>query len=304
MFVGGPAGETTDFGVDHKFSPLEHMLLTAAVCTEMPAPPTGRALLLGRGGVGHGFRCAGGVPSSVRPLYRRSRPPLAAYSLPRGRGGRGQAAIIALGARPLPERQVLDPRNPRHLPPAPIPPPPCSPPPLGRAEERRPWGPRNSLPPSGGGRTRRTPRALLFPSHSGHSSDRWSSDPGGGCPARLTQARDTNLRGVAAHAARWGGVGRTTGIGFLHSPSLQRAPSNPPALGLGGRRGHTRRPRELTSRGRGSRRRGNSVHWTVGRQKTPCVDRVTPILATQRGQRISTSEPRDTPLGKSKENVA
>ena len=41
------------------------MLLTAAVCTEMPAPPTGRALLLG-GGVGHGFRCAGGVPSSVR----------------------------------------------------------------------------------------------------------------------------------------------------------------------------------------------------------------------------------------------
>ena len=33
----------------HKFSPLERMLLTAAVCTEMPAPPTGRALLLGGG---------------------------------------------------------------------------------------------------------------------------------------------------------------------------------------------------------------------------------------------------------------
>ena len=63
LAVGGPAGETTDFGADHKFSPLERMLLTAAVCTEMPAPPTGRALLLG-GGVGHGFRCAGGVPSS------------------------------------------------------------------------------------------------------------------------------------------------------------------------------------------------------------------------------------------------
>merc|ERR1712185_504579 len=30
------------------------------------------------------------------------------------------------------------------------PPPPCSPPPLGRAELRRPWGPRNSLPPSEG----------------------------------------------------------------------------------------------------------------------------------------------------------
>ena len=67
LAVGGPAGETTDFGADHKFSPLERMLLTAAVCTEMPAPPTGRALLLG-GGVGHDFRCAGGVPSSVRPL--------------------------------------------------------------------------------------------------------------------------------------------------------------------------------------------------------------------------------------------
>ena len=44
LAVGGPAGETTDFGADHKFSPLERMLLTAAVCTEMPAPPTGRAL--------------------------------------------------------------------------------------------------------------------------------------------------------------------------------------------------------------------------------------------------------------------
>ena len=47
LAVGGPAGETTDFGADHKFSALERMLLTAAVCTEMPAPPTGRALLLG-----------------------------------------------------------------------------------------------------------------------------------------------------------------------------------------------------------------------------------------------------------------
>ena len=60
--------------------------------------------------------------------------------------------------------------------------------------------------PLGGGRTRRTPRAPLFPSHSGQSSDRWSSDPGGGCPARLTQARETNLRGVAAHSC--GPMGR------------------------------------------------------------------------------------------------
>ena len=49
LAVGGPAGETTDFDADHKFSQLERMLLTAAVCTEMPAPPTGRALLLGGG---------------------------------------------------------------------------------------------------------------------------------------------------------------------------------------------------------------------------------------------------------------
>ena len=51
LAVGVPAGETNDFGADHNFSPLERMLLTAAVCTEMPAPPTGRALLL-EGGVG------------------------------------------------------------------------------------------------------------------------------------------------------------------------------------------------------------------------------------------------------------
>ena len=51
LAVGGPAGETTDFDADHKFSQLERMLLTAAVCTEMPAPPTGRALLLGGAGI-------------------------------------------------------------------------------------------------------------------------------------------------------------------------------------------------------------------------------------------------------------
>jgi len=49
LAVGGPAGETTDFDADHKFSQLERMLLTAAVCTEMPAPPSSRALLLGGG---------------------------------------------------------------------------------------------------------------------------------------------------------------------------------------------------------------------------------------------------------------
>ena len=53
LAVGGPAGETTDFDADYKLSPLERMLLTAAVCTEMPAPPTGRALLLGGGSGGY-----------------------------------------------------------------------------------------------------------------------------------------------------------------------------------------------------------------------------------------------------------
>jgi len=84
---------------------------------------------------------------------RRSSAPLAAYLLPRGRRGRRRACLRAClrQPRPLPER---------------------------RAELRRPWGPRNSLAPSEGAGLRRTPRAPHFPSHSGHSSDRWSSDPG------------------------------------------------------------------------------------------------------------------------------
>ena len=115
----------------------------------------------------------------------------------------------------------------------------------GPKRRRKKTGSVEYVPPSEGAGRRRTPWAPLFPSHSGHSSDRWSSDPGpGGCPARLTQARKTNLRGEAAHAARWGGTGR--------------APSNPPALGLGGRRGHTRRPRELAG--------------AVGEVAIPCTD--------------------------------
>ena len=59
-----------------------------------PDPPSSRALLLGGGsrppqqqsaaaggGVGHGLRCAGGVPSSVRPLLM---PPLYNSALTRG----------------------------------------------------------------------------------------------------------------------------------------------------------------------------------------------------------------------------
>ena len=66
-----------------------------------------------------------------------------------------------------------------------------------------------------------------------------------GMPRAPDPGAKTNLRGEAAHAARWGGTGR--------------APSNKPALGLGGRRGHTtRRPRELAG--------------AVGEGATPCTD--------------------------------
>ena len=109
-------------------------------------------------------------------LLLRSIHPLAAYSLPRGRRGSRRVELDSPVPRPLPERASLSHRKPRPPPPPPAPPPPCSPPPLGRAELRRPWGPRTSLPPREG-RTEAS-RAPLFPSHSGHSSDRWSSDPG------------------------------------------------------------------------------------------------------------------------------
>ena len=63
LAVGGPAGETTDFGADHKFSPLERMLLyscclyrdastphrQSAPAGGGPDPPSSRALLLGGG---------------------------------------------------------------------------------------------------------------------------------------------------------------------------------------------------------------------------------------------------------------
>ena len=45
-------------------------------------------------------------PSHI-PSYRRSRPPLAAYSLPRGRRGRRRVELDSPFPRPLPERQVL-----------------------------------------------------------------------------------------------------------------------------------------------------------------------------------------------------
>ena len=66
-----------------------------------------------------------------------------------------------------------------------------------------------------------------------------------GMPRAPDPGAKTNLRGVAAHAARWGGTGR--------------APSNPPALGLGfDAWGHSRETRELAG--------------AVGEGATPCTD--------------------------------
>ncbi len=144
---------------------------------------------------------------------------------------------------PLPERQVLATRNRDPSPPAPIPPPPCSPPPLGRAELRRPWGPRNSLPPSeGAGRgVPRGPRSFLRIAATLRIAGRATR----GMPRAPDPGAKTNLRGVAAYAARWGGTGR--------------APSNPPALGLGfDAWGHSRETRELAG--------------AVGEGATPCTD--------------------------------
>ena len=98
------------------------------------------------------------------------------------------------------------------------------------------------------------PSALLRDSCCGHASKARRRSPPDPAPRR---EKRTNLRGVAAYAARWGGMGRTTGIGFLHRPSLQRAPSTR-ARSRGTQGSHPTTSGELTSRG--SRRRGNSVH--------------------------------------------
>mgnify|MGYP001168435322 CR=1 FL=1 len=121
-----------------------------------------------------------GKTSSGRHCASRPEAPppslLAAYSLPRGRRGRRRAGATALAVTEAPPRKAsIRPTKPRPLPPAPIPPPPCSLLPSPPREGRREAPVGTPQFPSG---RRRTPRAPLFPSHSGHSSDRWSSDPG------------------------------------------------------------------------------------------------------------------------------
>ena len=76
LAVGGPAGETTDFGADHKFSPLgtHATYCNTAVCTEMPAPPTGRALLLGGGPVDPPSSRALLLGGGSRPPQQQSAP--------------------------------------------------------------------------------------------------------------------------------------------------------------------------------------------------------------------------------------
>ena len=182
---------------------------------------------------------------------------LTASSLPLGTSGSSHSCDERLNRGPTSRKASIsrDGTKPRPLPPAPIPPPPRSPSPLGRAEERRPWGPRDSLPPSeGAGRgVPRGPHSFLRIAATLRIAGRATR----GMPRAPDPGAKTNLRGVAAHAARWGGAGRTTGIGFLHSPSLQRAPLQPTRARSRGTQGS-----HPTTSGtsRGSRRRGNSVH--------------------------------------------
>ena len=95
--------------------------------------------------------------------YRRSRPPLAAYSLPRGRGGRRRAAltyVMSAWLRPLPERQVLATQN-RDPSPPPRPPTPLLPSPPREGRTEAPVGtPQFSSPPRRAGQRRRGPRSF------------------------------------------------------------------------------------------------------------------------------------------------
>ena len=163
----------------------------------------------------------------------------AAYSLPRGRRGRRRAELASLVPRPLPERQVLAARN-RDPSPPPRPPHPLAPlPPSGGPKRGARGDPAIPFPPRRAGLRRRGPHSFLRIAATLRIAGRATR----GMPRAPDPGAETNLRGVAAHAARWGGTGR--------------APSNPPALGLGGRRGQ---PRATSGTSRGSRRRGNSVH--------------------------------------------
>ena len=125
-------------------------------------------------------------------------------------------------------------------------PPPRSPhplaplPPSGGPKRGARGDPAIPFPPRRAGLRRRGPHSFLRIAATLRIAGRATR----GMPRAPDPGAKTNLRGVAAHAARWGGTGR--------------APSNPPALGLGGRRGHTRRPRELAG--------------AVGEVATPCTD--------------------------------
>ena len=76
-------------------------------------------------------------------------------------------------------------------------------------------------------------------------------DPG----ARNESARRGRLCGPMRDGEEWGGL---RGSASYTALPCSEPPSNPPALGLGGRRGHTRRPRELAG--------------AVGEVATPCTD--------------------------------
>ena len=93
-----------------------------------------------------------------------------------------------------------------------------------------------------------------------------SERPGGSMPRAPDPGAKTNLRGAWPLTcwpdARWGGAGRTRGSASYTALPCSEPPSNPPALGLGGRRGQPRATSgtwstwsaviNLTSRGPGS----------------------------------------------------
>ena len=108
---GGPVGETTDFGADHKFSQLERMLLTAAVCTEMPAHRLGQHWRgeAASAGLGGGCSKSSEPEDTVQGVVRRL-PQRAARArrrrreqrASRHRRGSTQRAIATVAARPGP----------------------------------------------------------------------------------------------------------------------------------------------------------------------------------------------------------
>ena len=115
----------------------------------------------------------------------------------------------------------------------------------------------------------------------------------GGRPARLTQARKRICEAWPLMRPDGEERGGLRGSASYTALPCSEPPSNPPALGLGRRRGHTRRPRELAG--------------AVGEGATPCTDgrpseNTPPWLGLHQSSLPNAAkgypprEPRETPL--------